>query len=111
MMAHRGSHILVASAAPVPFALPSQPRRCESIREIVVHGPRPLVAASERRAATACGRRVGVVEVLVVDVARIDGLGYLGFTGPGTGRLAAVPVARCNSPRGFALAECVKDHQ
>lgn len=66
----------------------------ESVRELVADSPRTLVRAHVRRAAVAGALYVRAAERIVVLVAGRYGTGAeLGFAGPGTRRLAAVPVA------------------
>ena len=89
--------ILVASTAPITLCLSSQLHSRESVCEIVVDGPRGLVGAhvclaSSALAAALC---IEVCEGVVILVAGGDGLVDGGFSCPGAGAFAAVPVACC----------------
>ena len=89
--------VLIASTAPVTLRLPCELHSRKSIREVVVDGPGRLVGAHVCLASSALASAlcVEVCEGVVVLVAGGDGFVDGGFSCPGAGAFAAVPVACC----------------
>jgi len=89
--------ILIASTAPITLCLSSQLHSRESICEIIIYGPGGLVGAHVCLATSALASAlcVEVCEGVVVLIAGGDGFVDGGFSCPGAGAFAAVPVACC----------------
>lgn len=90
-------NILVASTAPRALAAAADARGREPVGEVVVDGPRGVVAAGVGDAAVAARLGVHVGQRVVRGVAGQRRRGHRRFPAPRARRLAAVPVPRRRS--------------